>query len=223
MLMVKEVFATLQGEGSRAGTPAVFVRFVGCNLWSGLPAGRERGAGECAAWCDTDFASGERWSPEALADHVLQVALDAGHALPYVVLTGGEPTLQLGRPDGLRLLQLLDGGDAELAIETNGTNALGDVAEYISHITVSPKPLRGAGGSLQHLQQRKGTDLKVVCPTPFDPEELHALRVSGFEFGYAQPLDVADRGASSLPAAMALAARLGWRVSLQTHKFAGLP
>ena len=220
MLHVREVFRTLQGEGSRAGSPAVFVRFTGCNLWSGLDDQRDRGRGSCAAWCDTDFATGVPVSP---ADLLAQVeGLAQGMAAPLVVLTGGEPTLQLGTKDGRKFVQLMRASDSgfTVAMETNGMRA---VSLLIDHITVSPKPLRKDGAissNLDHVVWHLGTDLKVVAPTPFSDADLLAL-ARGFQHAYVQPMDVG--GVMQLEAATQLAERLGWRVSVQVHKLLGLP
>jgi len=220
VLLVREVFATLQGEGSRAGQPAIFVRFAGCNLWSGLAGDRESGAGECALWCDTDFAKGSRYHPDDLVKVVLELASASGHARPFVVLTGGEPLLQLARPDGLALLWSLRLAGAELALETNGTRALGEAKALLDHVTVSPKALRGKQG-LGHIMVREGTDLKVVHPWPFEERDLLAL-AQGFGHLFVQPLDTGDTGRAALPGAINAAAHLGWRVSLQSHKMVGL-
>lgn len=223
MLRVKEVFRTLQGEGSRAGQPAVFVRFTGCNLWSGLEAGRATGRGACAQWCDTDFAHGEPWAPDLLAEHVRELA--RGMLRPLVVLTGGEPTLQLGTHSGAAFVRHLRSYEIDMALETNGTVVLpSTLVQAVRHVTVSPKPLLVDGApsaGMGHVAVRAGTDLKVVVPTPFSDADLVKLS-AGFVHCYAQPMDDGTGPTTNLPMATALAERLGWRVSAQTHKLLGL-
>src|SRR5688572_25780590 len=117
---VKEIYYTLQGEGLNAGRPAVFLRFAGCNLWSGLEADRDQGP-SCSRWCDTDFVgtdgpgAGRFASPRELAAAVANCW--PGAARPFVVCTGGEPLLQLDRP----LVDALHAAGFEIAVETNGT------------------------------------------------------------------------------------------------------
>src|SRR5688500_12620742 len=143
--IVKEIFYTLQGEGAHAGRPAVFVRFAGCNLWSGREEDRAIGAGGCARWCDTNFlgtdgpGGGRYPDAAAVADAVRsRWPVDAA-AAPFTVLTGGEPTLQV---DGALVVALRGlHGHAEwfgsVAVETNGTRPLPDPAPWV---TLSPKP-----------------------------------------------------------------------------------
>ena len=219
-LSVREVFATMQGEGSMAGAPAVFVRLAGCNLWGGLAHQRAAGAGVCAAWCDTDFAHGTRHEPQEVVDTVLR--LSNGWARPCVVLTGGEPCLQLRRPAGEQLVAKLRGAGVLVAVETNGT-VLADVLAEADHVTVSPKALRGPSDDpLAHILVRTGTDLKVVAPQWGD--EALAI-MGGWSFGnrYVQPLDTGGPPAEVMQQALAKACALGWRVSVQTHKLIGLP
>ena len=217
MLRVKEVFRTLQGEGSRAGSPAVFVRFTGCNLWSGHEDTRVDGAGECARWCDTDFAGGDPYTPEALATLVQATA--HGMLLPLVVLTGGEPLLQLNRDEGYDFLRRLAAFPCEVALETNGTIAVSiRVNQLITHITVSPKPLVGLPG-MGHLKQWSGQDCKVISPSPFTDRDLVEFGAY-FDNRYLQPMDVP--GQNHLAETTLRAESLGWRVSVQTHKLLGL-
>lgn len=224
-LAVKEVFATLQGEGSQAGRPAVFVRLSGCNLWSGLESGRESGTGGCAAWCDTQFVGGSRWEVPALISQVF--ALMPDWVRPFVVISGGEPCLQLRTPQGERFVDLLVAGGADVAVETNGT-VFADVLHHSGiHVTVSPKVLRASyshedvGESLAHVIVRRGTDLKVVVPQ-WDVRHLRAMSEWDFEHRFVQPLDD-GQGGPMHPNVRWFAERLGWKVSVQTHKLLGLP
>jgi organic radical activating enzyme len=217
MLKVKEVFATVQGEGHQTGTPAVFVRFAGCNLWSGRESGREKARGGCGAWCDTDFVGGNRRTAEEVVAIVGECA--QGWSKPLVVLTGGEPMLQLRTPEGKALVAMLRAAGYTVAIETNGTQAV-DLEGV--HIVVSPKPLTVAPHCVDHLVQRKGHTLKVVWPTAFD---LDHLATWDFPNKFLQPRDDGDRPPTgdALQDCISQAARLGWRVSIQSHKLVDLP
>lgn len=216
-LRVKEIFRTIQGEGSRAGSPAIFVRLAGCNLWSGNPEKRE-GFGECAKWCDTDFVGGERMDPGLAVEQV--VALAEGMRNPLIVLTGGEPALQLRRRHGEVFVNELHVAlECEVAIETNGS-VEADILDALDHVTVSPKPLMGDAATIGHIVVRNGDDLKVIVPTTLP---LHEMAGWNFKHRFLQPMDRGDTGSAALPMTMKLAASLGWRVSVQTHKMLGLP
>ena len=204
---VKEMFLTLQGEGAQAGRRAVFLRLAGCNLWSGREA--DRAAAACN-FCDTDFVgtdgiNGGRYEADDLAR---RAALLWGEA-PYarVVVTGGEPSLQL---DGA-LIDALHGNGFEVAIETNGTLP---APAGLDWICVSPK----AG---TEIVQRSGNELKLVWPQPgIDPEALTAW---DFDHFLIQPMDCADGEAALAAAVDYVMAHPRWRLSLQTHKLLGLP
>jgi 7-carboxy-7-deazaguanine synthase len=205
---VKEIFLTLQGEGAQAGRRAVFLRFSGCNLWTGRE--QDRASAQCT-FCDTDFVgmdgkNGGRFADaEALADRVAEIW--AGRDLRLVVITGGEPLLQLDAP----LIDALHARGFEIAVETNGTLA---APPSIDWICVSPK----AGNA---IVQRSGNELKLVWPQQgIDPAELLAL---DFQHFLIQPRDGADRE-QALGAAIDYVMRHPrWRLSLQTHKLLGLP
>ena len=206
---VKECFLTLQGEGVQAGRRAVFLRFAGCNLWSGRE--QDRSVAQC--WfCDTDFVGtdgeggGKFASPDALAMRVAAV-WGEGNANRLVVITGGEPMLQLDPP----LVEALHAQGFQIAVESNGT--LPAVAG-LDWLCISPK----AG---THVIQRAGNELKLVWPQQgIDPTELEGWDFSHF---LVQPLDGPDRE-RSIEAAIALALeRPAWRLSLQAHKVVGLP
>jgi 7-carboxy-7-deazaguanine synthase len=204
---VKEIFLTLQGEGMQAGRRAVFLRFAGCNLWSGRE--RDRAEAQCN-FCDTDFVgtdgeNGGRYEAEALAGKV--AALWREGERPLVVVTGGEPLLQLDPP----LIEALHERGFEIAVETNGTLP---APAGLDWICVSPK----AGAE---IVQRSGDELKLVWPQPgIDPAALEAL---DFRHFLIQPMDCADKE-SALAASIGLVmANPRWRLSLQTHKLLGLP
>ncbi|HKR25431.1 MAG TPA: 7-carboxy-7-deazaguanine synthase [Allosphingosinicella sp.] len=204
---VKEAFLTLQGEGMQAGRRAVFLRFAGCNLWSGREA--DRAEAQCT-FCDTDFVgmdgeNGGRYEAGALADKV--AALWADGEKPLVVITGGEPMLQLDEA----LIAALHARGFEIAVETNGTLP---APAGIDWICVSPK----AG---TEVVQRAGDELKLVWPQPgIDPEAL-----LGWDFRHflIQPMDCADAAAARAAAIDYVLAHPRWRLGLQTHKLLGLP
>ncbi len=208
MYAVKEIFYTLQGEGANAGRAAVFCRFAGCNLWSGRE--QDRTKADCQ-FCDTEFVGvdgeggGRFASASELATACAAVAGEAGAT--FVVLTGGEPMLQV---DG-ELIDALHRRGFTIAIETNGTLP---VPRAIDWICVSPK----AGTD---LQQRSGDELKLVYPqAALDPEAVVGL---AFTHRYLQPMDGADAKANTDRAIAYCKAHPEWRLSLQTHKLLGIP
>ncbi|MCI4661997.1 MAG: 7-carboxy-7-deazaguanine synthase [Neomegalonema sp.] len=213
---VKEIYYTLQGEGAQAGRAAVFLRFAGCNLWSGREG--DRGSALCR-FCDTDFVGmdgpggGRFESAESLAEAVAGHWPSGGGGRPYVVCTGGEPLLQL---DAL-LIDALHAAGFEIAVETNGTLS---APPGIDWICVSPK---GAAP----LEQRSGHELKLVYPQPEPQAQPHCFVDLAFEHFFVQPMDVVgDAQASAGNVAQAAAYCLEhpqWRLSVQTHKVIGLP
>ena len=204
---VKELFLTLQGEGMQAGRRAVFLRMAGCNLWTGRE--QDRWKAQCT-FCDTDFVgtdgeNGGRYAAEELAAAARR--LWGEEARPLVVVTGGEPSLQLDTV----LIDALHREGFEIAIETNGTLASPAGLDWIC---VSPK----AG---TEIVQRSGDELKLVWPQPgMDPEALLAW---DFDHFLIQPLDGVDREASLGAAIAYVMDHPRWRLSLQTHKLLGLP
>jgi 7-carboxy-7-deazaguanine synthase (Cx14CxxC type) len=208
---VKEMFLTLQGEGMQAGRRAVFLRFAGCNLWSGREADR---AGAICRFCDTDFVGtdGENGGKFAGAHDLAGAVAAQWGAAPgrrFIVITGGEPLLQLDPA----LIDALHARDFEIAVESNGTLA---VPAGIDWLCVSPK----AGST---IVQRRGDELKLVWPQPgIDPAAL-----LGWDFAHflVQPMDhgAGPANAGSRAAAIALVmADARWRLTLQTHKLLGL-
>lgn len=207
---IKEMFATLQGEGAHAGRAAVFCRFAGCNLWSGREADR---AGATCRFCDTDFVGtdgegGGRFADaDALADAIAATwaAPDMDHA--FVVFTGGEPLLQLDAP----LIAAVHARGFEIAIETNGTLP---APEGIDWICVSPK-------ADAPLVQRTGHELKLVYPQPDRlPETVADLDFQQF---WLQPMDGPDQARNTAQAVAYCRTHPRWRLSLQTHKLIGIP
>jgi|SRR5579884_3464961 len=205
---VKECFLTLQGEGVQAGSRAVFLRFAGCNLWSGREQDRE--TAQCR-FCDTDFVGtdgeggGKFSSAEELAAHV-EAIWNGGEDQRLVVITGGEPMLQLDTA----LVDALHARGFRVAVETNGTLP---ATPGLDWICVSPK----AGTD---VVQREGDELKLVWPQDgIDPEEIERW---SFDHFLVQPMDC-ERREQAVEAAISLAMeRPRWRLSLQTHKLVGL-
>jgi len=205
---VKECFLTLQGEGMQSGSRAVFLRFAGCNLWSGRE--QDRADAQCN-FCDTHFVGtdgeggGKFRSAGELAEHVERL-WGEGNERRLVVITGGEPMLQLDEA----LVECLHERGFRVAVETNGTLP---ATAGIDWICVSPK----AG---TEVVQRSGDELKLVWPQQgIDPVELEGWAFNHF---LIQPMDC-ERGDEARAAAIKLAMdRPQWRLSLQTHKVVGL-
>lgn len=209
---VKEIYYTLQGEGAQAGRPAVFLRFTGCNLWTGRE--QDRATAICR-FCDTDFVGtdgpggGRFATPAALATAVAACwPGDAGPpARPLVVCTGGEPLLQLDAP----LVEALHAAGFEVAVETNGTKLPPPGLDWIC---VSPK----AGAALVLCT---GHELKLVYPQPDAlPEQFADLAFQRFSL---QPMDGPDVAANTEAALRYCLAHPQWRLSLQTHKLLAIP
>ena len=204
---VKEIFLTLQGEGMQAGRRAVFLRFAGCNLWSGRE--QDRADAQCT-FCDTDFVgldgeNGGRYEAEALAGRVEGLWGEGERRL--VVVTGGEPLLQLDEA----LIAALHGRGFEVAVESNGTLP---ALPGVDWLCVSPK----AGTD---IVQRSGDELKLVWPQAgIDPEAM-----AGWDFRHflIQPMDCAEAAAAREAAIAYVMAHPRWRLGLQAHKLLGLP
>jgi 7-carboxy-7-deazaguanine synthase (Cx14CxxC type) len=206
---VKECFLTLQGEGVQSGSRAVFLRFAGCNLWSGRE--QDRASAQCT-FCDTDFVGtdgeggGKFANAERLAAHV-ETLWGEGEANRLVVITGGEPMLQLDS----ELVDALHERGFRIAVETNGTLP---ATAGIDWICVSPK----AGTD---VVQRSGDELKLVWPQDgIEPESLEEWE---FDHFLVQPMDCEAREAAVEAAIRLAMERPKWRLTLQTHKLIGLP
>ncbi len=205
---VKERFKTLQGEGAQTGRVAVFCRFAGCNLWSGREADR---ADAVCRFCDTDFVGtdgtegGRYGSAEELADAVEQMWASAADGR-FVVLTGGEPLLQVDAP----LIAALHARAFKIAVETNGTIPPPGGLDWIC---VSPK----AGAE---LKLRTGDELKLVFPQDGAPPEI--FERLAFKRFSLQPMDGPDVGENTARAVAYCLAHPQWQLSLQTHKHLGI-
>jgi 7-carboxy-7-deazaguanine synthase (Cx14CxxC type) len=209
---VKEIFYTLQGEGANAGRPAVFLRFAGCNLWTGREQDRHKAT---CTFCDTDFIGtdgpgGGKFATAAdLAEAVAATWPQERNRLAQklVVCTGGEPLLQLDRA----AIDALHAHGFEVAVETNGTVA---APEGIDWICVSPK----AGAA---LIQTRGSELKLVFPQEgADPARFRSL---DFQHFFLQPMDGPERVENTRRAIDYCLAHPEWRLSVQTHKVLGIP
>lgn len=206
---VKEIFYTLQGEGAQTGHAAVFLRFSGCNLWTGKE--RHRSKAICQ-FCDTDFVGtdgvngGKYASPEALAGIVESLWPTGSPSNRLVVCTGGEPLLQLDAP----LIDALHSKHFRIAVETNGTV---EAPAGIDWLCVSPK----AGAQ---LVQTSGQELKLVFPQP--AAMPGAFEELAFTYLFLQPMDGPDQAANTRAAIDYCMAHPKWRLSLQMHKIAGI-
>ena len=206
---VKEIFYTLQGEGANAGRAAVFCRFAGCNLWSGLESHR---SSAICKFCDTDFVGvngtfgGKFEAPAALVDVISGLWPPGESEQRFVVLTGGEPLLQVDE----RLVSELHERRFLIAVETNGTV---DPPPGLDWLCVSPK--FGAP-----LRVTKGDELKVVIPQP--GIDLRLLATLPFAHRFVQPMDGPSLAQNTQLAVDWCLKNPQWRLSLQTHKAIGI-
>lgn len=206
---MKEIYYTLQGEGARTGRAAVFLRFAGCNLWSGRES--DRTAATCN-FCDTDFVGtdGPGGGKFTTAEDLAEAVADKWPAVvgkPYVVCTGGEPMLQLDA----QLITAMHGRGFEIGVETNGTIAAPSGLDWVC---VSPK-------ADAPLVIRSGDELKLVFPQQdVDPARFAAL---DFEHFFLQPMDGPSVAENTRAAAAYCLAHPEWRLSLQAHKLVGIP
>ncbi len=206
---VKEIYYTLQGEGYHTGRPAVFIRFSGCNLWTGHEKDR---SGAICNWCDTDFVgtdgiNGGKFSVEEIINIIN--SLWKGNVLtePYVVCTGGEPLLQMDDS----LIKALHKAGFEIGLETNGTMIPPDGIDWIC---VSPK-------ANADLILKNGNELKVVYPQcGMNPRIHEKLK---FDHFYIQPMDGVDQEDNIKRSEKFVIDHPQWKLSLQTHKIMGIP
>ncbi|GLR16630.1 7-carboxy-7-deazaguanine synthase [Portibacter lacus] len=204
---VKEIFYTLQGEGAHSGRPAVFLRFSGCNLWSGREEDRYKAI---CQFCDTDFwgtdgHNGGKYTAEELATFVNDLwPENAGHK--YIVCTGGEPLLQLNSA----LIKELHYHGFEIAIETNGTLP---VPEGVDWVCMSPK-------ANTEIVVTKGSEIKIVFPQKgINPKDFEQF---DFEHYFIQPMDSEEQEENILQSILFCKENPRWRVSVQTHKILGI-
>ena len=207
---VKEIYYTIQGEGAQSGRLAVFLRFSGCNLWSGLEKDRETAI---CKFCDTDFfgtggpGGGKFLTAELLAEAIAAQWPNQHDGRPYVVCTGGEPLLQLDED----LIDELHKRSFEVAVETNGTEK---APKGMDWICVSPK-------SKSELVLKQGNELKLVYPQDdAQPEQFDKLH---FEYFFLQPMDGPEKEYNTKKTIEYCQSHPKWRLSLQTHKILGIP
>ena len=209
MLSVKEIYFTLQGEGFYTGRPSVFLRFSGCNLWSGLEKDRKRAI---CNWCDTDFIgndgmNGGRYSNNQIIKIIKKLWPEDETSIPFIVFTGGEPLLQLKS----ELIELIHSIGFEIGLETNGTIL---APSGINWVCVSPK-------ADSNFILKKGNELKVVFPQKgIDPLDFNDLE---FEHFYIQPMDGKNQKNNIKESKKFIKKNPQWKLSLQTHKLLGIP
>ena len=208
MYTIKEIYFTQQGEGYHTGRPAVFLRFTGCNLWTGFEIDRESAI---CYWCDTDFVGmdgpyGGKYSAAQIADTV-QRMWPENEKKPYLVCTGGEPLLQMDD----EFISTVHRSDFEIGIETNGTKI---PPEGIDWICVSPK-------ANAEFILKKGHELKIVFPqSGINPRQYQDL---DFDHFFIQPMDGPNQGDNIEKSKEFVVKNPKWKLSLQTHKILGIP
>ena len=206
---VKEIYYTLQGEGYHTGRPAVFIRFSGCNLWTGHEKDR---SGAICNWCDTDFVgtngiNGGKFSAEEITNIVNSLWKGNVQTEPYVICTGGEPLLQMDES----LIKAIHKAGFEIGLETNGTMIPPDGIDWIC---VSPK-------ANADLVLKNGNELKVVYPQcGMNPRMHEKLK---FDHFYIQPMDGIDQKNNIKRSEKFVLDHPKWKLSLQTHKILGIP
>ena len=208
MYTIKEIYFTQQGEGYHTGRPAVFLRFTGCNLWTGFEIDRESAI---CHWCDTDFVGmdgpyGGKYSADQVAETV-QRMWPENEKKPYLVCTGGEPLLQMDD----EFISTVHRSDFEIGIETNGTIP---IPEEVDWVCVSPK-------SSAELIVKKGNELKIVYPqNGLDPLDYVGLDFDHFSL---QPMDGPNIQKTTHVTLDYCMKHPQWNLSLQTHKFLNIP
>jgi len=206
---VKEIYYTLQGEGYHTGRPAVFIRFSGCNLWTGHEKDR---SGAICNWCDTDFVgtngiNGGKFSAEEITNIINSLWNVNVQTEPYVVCTGGEPLLQMDES----LIKAIHKAGFEIGLETNGTMIPPDGIDWIC---VSPK-------ANADLVLKNGNELKIVYPQcGMNPRMHEKLK---FDHFYIQPMDGIDQKNNIKRSEKFVLDHPKWKLSLQTHKILGIP
>ena len=206
---VKEIYYTLQGEGYHTGRPAVFIRFSGCNLWTGHEKDR---SGAICNWCDTDFVgtngiNGGKFSAEEITNIISSLWKGNVQTEPYVICTGGEPLLQMDES----LIKAIHKAGFEIGLETNGTMIPPDGIDWIC---VSPK-------ANADLVLKNGNELKVVYPQcGMNPRMHEKLK---FDHFYIQPMDGIDQKNNIKRSEKFVLDHPKWKLSLQTHKILGIP
>lgn len=204
--IVKEIFGpTLQGEATHSGTAVMFLRFSGCNKWTGLEKDRDNAI---CFFCDTDFANG---TPMTVAEIVDELLLK-NNEVTDLVISGGEPTLQIDRP----LLESLIAAGFSLHLETNGSKDIGDLFDLFTHVTVSPKQSR------EKTKLKQAHDLKLLYPTQIPGTEPEAWEDFVCATRWLQPVDSPLANQNRQKTIDFVLRNPDWRLSLQTHKLLGV-
>jgi len=209
MYTVKEIYFTLQGEGYHTGRPAVFIRFTGCNLWTGLEWDRQSAI---CNWCDTDFVgtdgpNGGKYSAIEITNIISDLWPESQPSRPYIVCTGGEPLLQMDNT----LIETIHDAGFEIGLETNGTIL---PPQGIDWICVSPK-------SKADFILKKGNELKIVFPqSGINPQQHENLE---FDHFFIQPMDGEKQKENIKKSEEFVFKHPQWKLSLQTHKIVGIP
>ena len=209
MYTVKEIYFTLQGEGYHTGRPAVFIRFTGCNLWTGLEWDRQSAICD---WCDTDFVgtdgpNGGKYSATEITNIISDLWPESQSSRPYIVCTGGEPLLQMDNT----LIETIHDAGFEIGLETNGTIL---PPQGIDWICVSPK-------SKADFILKKGNELKIVFPqSGISPQQHENLE---FDHFFIQPMDGEKQKENIKKSEEFVFKHPQWKLSLQTHKIVGIP
>ena len=222
-ISIAEIFESVQGEASQAGTPALFIRLAGCNFWNGHQLSRKDGHGDCALWCDTDFQVKINWSLEQVDQRIEEYRAKIKTGLPLVIFTGGEPTIQL-----FKLKELIERKleNTLISVETNGSKDC-DVLKMLvehenGHVVCSPKPYRKDIKNPKKgisLKLKRTNDLKlIVKESGLDSIDWNIQ----YDNLYVQPIDRGNNGVQALSNTIRAARMFGARISIQTHKFLGL-
>ena len=209
MYFIKEIYYTIQGEGFYTGRPAIFIRFTGCNLWTGLEKDREDAI---CYWCDTNFIgtdglNGGKYSAEDVKKIITTLWPEDLAEKPYVVCTGGEPLLQMDD----KFIRIVHETGFEIGVETNGTIL---PPADIDWICVSPK-------ANTDLLLIKGDELKIVYPQDGIKPKVHEGH--DFDHFFLQPMDGPDLKSNTQKAKEFIALHPRWKLSIQTHKILGIP
>ena len=226
-LPIAEIFESIQGEGTQAGMPALFVRLAGCNLWNGQESGREKGTGNCSTWCDTDFIKKFFLTVPQLSEIIYKYVQDKKNAL--VVFTGGEPTLHHKKLEPLCQNLLMD--KINVSVETNGTRdcyLLEMLYEHkFGHVVCSPKKTKQPEFGInvepyKHIRIKRCNDLKIVYPTNTDAFGYFKKQNITYHRLFIQPLDMGDCGKGIIKQCLNYATLVGGTISVQTHKLMDL-
>jgi len=209
MYSIKEIYYTIQGEGFHTGRPAIFIRFSGCNLWTGFENDRKKAI---CFWCDTDFIgtngpNGGKYSANQILEIIINLWPKSKNIKPYVVCTGGEPLLQIDQ----KFISVLHKAGFEIGLETNGTIP---PPNGIDWICVSPK-------ANSKLKLKKGNELKFIYPQKnINPKDHESL---DFDHFFIQPMDNKNQEKNILKSKKFIKMNPIWKLSIQTHKILGIP